>query len=140
MQTELCITGCEGRFCADISQPARKSCCLCSFCLDVGPAAPRLPTAALLLLGRSVSATLRFLCFTGSVWHTPMGIAGTAADLAGLMEALRVATLCSWHLLCASVLAGSEKTLLPAAMLLLPSSVGAPCRKTQDQISAVLRP
>ena len=76
--------------------------------------------------GRPIGAILRFLCFTGSVWQTAMGVAGMAAGLTGLVEAVSVAVPCSWHLLCAGVLAGSDKTLLPAATLLLPSSVCTP--------------
>ena len=63
-----------------------------------------------------------------------------AADLAGLMEALSLIALCSWQLLCASMLAGSDRTLLPAATVLLPSSVCTPCTKMQGQISAIARP
>ena len=101
---------------------------------------PRLPRAALLLLGRPVGAIVRFLCFTGSVWYTPMEVAGMAAGSAGLVEAVSMAVPCSWHLLCAGVLAGSDRTLLPAARLLLASSVDIPCTETQGQEHSILRP
>ena len=111
----------EGFF-ADASQPDSTLCCRCSCALEWRSAVPRLPREALLLPGTPDGAQLRFLDFTGAVWHSSGECSGARlSHLAGPVECPTGVRVCRWPLLCSRSVAGSEKTLRPTVCVSLHS-------------------
>ena len=95
MCKELTCFG-EGFF-PDASQPLRMPCCRCSCTLDWRSAVPGSPIEALLLPSMPDSGQLRFLDFTGAVWHSSGKHEGARPSfLAAPVEGPRGVRACSW--------------------------------------------
>ena len=88
------------RFSPDASQPESMLCCRFSWALDWQSVAPWLPKEALLLPSMPSGAQLRFLDFTGAVWHSSGKLVGATSLFRALhVDRLKGVRACRWPLL-----------------------------------------